>query len=66
MRVWLVRSGVLALTLVMLGCATDSVEERRRGQLMVCHDGEKTLTLSNASAHDHIQHGDMPGPCPEQ
>jgi len=49
--------------LFLLGCATDTIEDRRSGQTMVCHDGEKTLTLSNASALDHMHHGDAPGPC---
>ncbi len=60
------RIGLLAMALIMFGCATDTIEDRRRGQLVVCHDGEKSLTVSNASAHDHIQHGDTPGPCPEE
>ena len=60
-----------AVLLVLLGahlaaCATDTIENRRHGQQMVCHDGEKTLSLSNASAHNHIQHGDKPGPCPSE
>lgn len=54
------------ITLLVTACATDSIEDRRYGQQMVCHDGEKTLTLSNASAHNHIQHGDAPGPCPDK
>jgi hypothetical protein len=47
-------------------CATDTIEDRRRGQEIVCHDGEKTLSVSNASAHNHYQHGDTPGPCPDE
>jgi hypothetical protein len=57
----------LCLTaLLLLACATDTIEDRRAGQTMVCHDGVKTLTLSNASALDHMQHGDAPGPCPKE
>lgn len=52
--------------LLLLACATDTIEDRRAGQTMVCHDGVKTLTLSNASALDHMQHGDAPGPCPRE
>ena len=52
--------------LLASACATDTIEDRRYGQQIVCHDGEKTLTLSNASAHDHMQHGDAPGPCPDK
>ena len=52
--------------LLLLACATDTIEDRRSGQTIVCHDGVKTLTLSNASAIDHMQHGDAPGPCPEE
>ena len=63
------RLPVVAACLALLwvsGCATDTIEDRRYGQQIVCHDGEKTLTLSNASAHDHMQHGDAPGPCPDK
>jgi len=52
--------------LLLLACATDTIEDRRAGQTIVCHDGVKTLTLSNASAIDHMQHGDTAGPCPEE
>ena len=52
--------------LIVSACATDTIEDRRYGQQIVCHDGEKTLTLSNASALDHMQHGDAPGPCPDK
>jgi len=53
-------------TLLLAACATDTIEDRRAGQTIVCHDDVKTLTLSNASALDHMQHGDAPGPCPEE
>jgi hypothetical protein len=29
----------------------------------VCHDHEKTLTVSNADNLAHINHGDSVGPC---
>jgi hypothetical protein len=45
-------------------CATDTIEDRRYGQQIVCHDGVKTMSLSNADGHSHIQHGDSVGPCP--
>jgi outer membrane biogenesis lipoprotein LolB len=58
---------LLALAAMLLtACATDTIEDRRYGQQVVCHDGKKTLSLSNASAHDHMQHGDPPGPCPDE
>jgi len=50
--------------LLQIACATDSIEDRRYGQQIVCHDGKKTLTLSNADGHSHLQHGDAIGPCP--
>ena len=48
-----------------VGCATDSIEDRRFGQQVVCHHGEKTLTVSNADSFVHLDHGDSPGPCPD-
>ena len=50
---------------LLAGCAADSIEDRRFGQLMVCHDGDQTLTVSNADSFVHLDHGDSPGPCPE-
>lgn len=50
----------------LAGCAADATEDRRRGQTLVCHDGEKTLSVSNAKSVDHLQHGDAPGPCPDE
>jgi hypothetical protein len=57
---------VLPLFLVLLlgACAADTVQDRRFGQQIVCHDG-KTLTVSNADSLNHLQHGDPPGPCPQ-
>jgi len=54
------------LSLALLGlssCATDSIENRQHGQQLVCHDGKKTLTVSNADSFVHLQHGDSVGPC---
>jgi hypothetical protein len=45
-------------------CATDSIENRQSGQLLICHHGNKTLTVSNADSFVHLQHGDSVGPCP--
>lgn len=58
---------MLALTpavIFLTGCATDSIEDRRTGQQIICHDGKKTLTVSGGSGHAHLQHGDTVGPCP--
>lgn len=53
-----------AVLLLVASCATDSIDDRRAGQQMVCHKGKKTLTVSNASSFAHLDHGDTPGPCP--
>lgn len=53
------------LTAMLLSaCATDTIEDRRFGQQVVCHGG-KTLTVSNADSFVHLDHGDSPGPCPD-
>ena len=58
--------GLLSGVLLVLGaCATDTIEDRRFGQQLVCHDG-KTLTVSNADSFVHLDHGDPLGPCPGQ
>ncbi|MFC1696412.1 hypothetical protein ACFL1C_09900 [Pseudomonadota bacterium] len=49
---------------MLVSCATDSIEDRRYGQQLVCHDGKKTLTVSNADSFAHLNHGDTAGPCP--
>lgn len=54
-----------AAALLLSACASDSISDRRYGQQVVCHDGEKTLTVSNADSFGHLDHGDTPGPCPE-
>ena len=51
--------------LVLSGCAADSIEDRRYGQQLVCHDG-KTLAVSNADSFVHLDHGDTLGPCPQE
>jgi len=57
----------LLVTAFILGsCATDGIEDRRTGQLLVCHKQNKTLTVSNADSFVHLDHGDSPGPCPEK
>lgn len=56
-------AAVLAAALLTLGCATDTIEDRRYGQQVVCHDG-KTITVSNADSFVHLDHGDTLGPCP--
>lgn len=50
---------------VLAGCASDTIDQRRFGQQVVCHDGSKTLAVSNADSFGHLDHGDSPGPCPE-
>ena len=56
-------AAVLAAALLAAGCATDTIEDRRYGQQVVCHDG-KTITVSNADSFVHLDHGDSLGPCP--
>lgn len=56
---------LLPVALLLFGCASaDSIEDRRFGQQVVCHDGNRTLTVSNADSFVHLDHGDTPGPCP--
>jgi uncharacterized protein YcfL len=58
---------LLCLTpFVLASCASDSISDRRVGQQVLCHKSKKTLTVSNASSFVHLEHGDSPGPCPEQ
>lgn len=54
---------LLAAALLTAGCVTDTIEDRRYGQQVVCHDG-KTITVSNADSFVHLDHGDTLGPCP--
>jgi len=55
---------VVAINLVLPACATDTIENRRVGQQLVCHREKKTLAVSNADSFVHLDHGDSPGPCP--
>ena len=57
---------LLTTVFMLTACATDTIEGRRSGQLIVCHKGDKTLTVSNADSFLHLDHGDMLGPCPEE
>jgi hypothetical protein len=57
---------LLLLSVMVTACATDTIEERRFGQQVVCHGGSKTLTLSTADSFGHLEHGDSPGPCPDK
>ena len=54
------------LTMLGAACATDTIDDRRYGQQVVCHDGQQTLTVSNADSFVHLNHGDSPGPCPDK
>lgn len=54
-----------AAALLLVACAADTIQDRRFGQQVVCHDGTKTLTVSNADSFVHLDHGDSPGPCPD-
>ena len=56
---------LLLLTGALAACATDTIEQRRFGQQVVCHHGSKTLTVSTADSMVHLDHGDAPGPCPD-
>lgn len=57
-------AALLAVALALSACAGDTIGDRRFGQQVVCHDGSKTLTVSNADSFVHLDHGDTPGPCP--
>jgi hypothetical protein len=62
-----VQCALLLLTLICLSaCATDSIEDRRFGQQVVCHDGDETMAVSNADSFGHLGHGDTAGPCPQE
>lgn len=59
-------SCLILLAAMLASCATDTISDRRTGQLIVCHKESKTLTVSNADSFVHLDHGDTPGPCPEK
>ena len=54
---------ITLMALFLCSCASETIQDRRRGQQLVCHDHEKTLTVSNADNLAHINHGDSVGPC---
>jgi len=54
------------LVVALAGCAADTVDSRRYGQQLVCHNGSETLAVSNADSFVHLDHGDALGPCPER
>jgi hypothetical protein len=56
---------LLLVAAVLSACAKDTIANRRFGQQIVCHDGKETLAVSNANSFVHLEHGDAPGPCPE-
>jgi hypothetical protein len=58
--------GFVLLAPLLTSCATDTINDRRVGQQMVCHKETKTLTVSNADSFVHLDHGDSPGPCAEE
>ena len=59
-------TAALASAVLLSGaCTTDAAGDRRHGQLLVCHDGTRTLAVSNADHFVHLDHGDTPGPCPD-
>ena len=66
MRAGLSRLILYVLIVLQSACVADSIEDRRSGQQIVCHDNSKSLAVSNADAFGHLQHGDAAGPCPEQ
>ena len=52
------------LFLLLASCASDTINDRQTGQVIICHKGRKTMTVSNAASFVHLDHGDTPGPCP--
>jgi len=57
---------VCSMALLFLNsCVSDGVDDRRYGQQLVCHDGDETLSVSNADSFGHLNHGDSAGPCPD-
>ena len=58
-------AAALLACLISACASSDQVPERRVGQVLVCHNGDKTLNVSNADYHRHLNHGDQGGPCPE-
>lgn len=56
---------LVVIALLLTACRDDTIEDRRYGQSVVCHDGSKTLSVSNADSFVHLDHGDTVGPCPD-
>ncbi len=54
--------------LILSACATqsDTVEDRRRGQSLVCHKQKHTEAVSTPNYLRHLEHGDSAGPCPNE
>ena len=61
------RTFIFLIGLAMLSaCATgDDVSKRTYGQQLVCHKGH-TQAVSTADSFVHLDHGDSPGPCPNE
>ena len=59
------KCSLLLCLIVLSACQADQVGDRRHGQVLVCHDGTKTLSVSNADSFVHLGHGDTAGPCPD-
>jgi hypothetical protein len=55
---------LLPASFALSACAADTAQDRRFGQQLVCHNGDKTLAVSNADSFVHLNHGDTAGPCP--
>jgi hypothetical protein len=62
---WARPGAIFGLVVLLASCASDTVSDRRVGQLIVCHKGKKTMAVSNADSFAHLDHGDTIGPCPE-
>lgn len=56
----------LLIVTALAACAADTVDSRRYGQQLVCHNGTETLAVSNADSFGHLDHGDTIGPCPDR
>jgi len=64
----MIRFSICLIVLISVSAcsAPVNVEDRQRGQVLVCHNGSKTLYVSTADFHRHREHGDKAGPCPEE
>jgi hypothetical protein len=59
------RTFLFLMILLLSACRADTIEDRRAGQVVICHDGKKTLTVSDGDSFSHLSHGDTAGPCPD-